>query len=291
MADSFTTAPLASPSCYRQWPATVSQVAHVADQLRRVTLTADEFRTFVPTGPDECCGLYLPPAGEPLVMPDVSGMNVHAGLQKLPQQQRPEIRWYTVRAHRSDQAEVDIDIVVHPEPGPGMMWLQNAQPGCQVGFRSGASGFPAYSKDRVAAAGRQRAAAGQRATAGPRVRRLVVADESAAPALCAIRDSLSEAHRATALFVIETSVRSALAPTPPDVHVLSQAASPGLATAQWLHQQYPTGQDLPSPWDFVWVAGESALATNFRRHVINFYDMAPVDVFFSGYWHRGQSAA
>lgn len=277
MADESVMAPLASPARYRQWVASVICVIDVAPHLRRVTLGAQEFQNYTPTGPDECCGLYLPPQGQSLVLPEVTGMNVHAGLQRIAQSARPVIRWYTLRHHRAECAEVDVDIVVHPEPGPGMIWLRDAEPGNSVGFRTGASGFPTYDTAKPAAA-------------PGRPRRLIVADETAAPALGAIKDSLEKHHRDAATLVIETSKPNALEPTEADVHIVTPGASPGLATAQWLHQVHPTGQNLPSPWDFVWLAGESALATNLRRHVMRFYDMAPIDVFFSGYWRRGVGA-
>lgn len=283
MDDDQITAPLASRSSDSQWPALVRRIEDVADGLARVTLGAEEFHTFEPTGLDECCGLFLPPAGMPLVVPPISGMNIHSGLQCVPAQQRPSLRWYTVSKHRPASGEVDVDIVQHDANSPGMLWLQRLRENntadalnC-VGFRTGASGFPAYSQGPSASAGQS----------GPR---LVVADETAAPAAAAIYAGISPSQRQQCTVVIETARPGALPPELDGCTVVSPAQSPGLATARYLHELHPTGENTTCPWVFAWVAGEAALATNFRRHLVDHYSMARKDVFFSGYWRRGQAA-
>ena len=52
-------------------------------------------------------------------MPADDRINVRSSLRAMPEDTRPDLRWYTVRAHRPEVAEIDVDFVVHGDAGPG----------------------------------------------------------------------------------------------------------------------------------------------------------------------------
>ena len=75
-------------------------------------------------------------------MPNADKVNVRTAVAQIPEAQRPEMRWYTVRALRPEAAEIDVDIVVHGDSGPGSAWALRAAPGDRVGFRASGSSLP-----------------------------------------------------------------------------------------------------------------------------------------------------
>ena len=89
-------------------------------------------------------------------------------IRKLPADQRPELRWYTIRSLRPDVREIDVGFVLHGDAGPGSRWAGAARPGDEVGFRAGKATYVPPDGDG---------------------RRLLAADETALPALAAILEA------------------------------------------------------------------------------------------------------
>ena len=125
---------------WEQFPMTVTAVRILTEPVRRITLHAPEFGQFTPSGPDEYFALLFPARpGQDLVMPNADKVNVRTAVAQIPEPQRPEMRWYTVRALRPEVGEIDVDIVVHGDSGPGSAWALRAAPGDRVGFRASGS--------------------------------------------------------------------------------------------------------------------------------------------------------
>jgi len=99
------------------WPTTVSAVVDPNPRIRRITLTADQFVHFAPSGPDECFGLMVP-----------TGDRLH-------------LRWYTVATHRPERGEIDVCFVLHDHAGPGVAWARGARLGDRVGYRASGSAY------------------------------------------------------------------------------------------------------------------------------------------------------
>ncbi|TQM79254.1 NADPH-dependent ferric siderophore reductase [Saccharothrix saharensis] len=242
---------------FDQFAMTVTAVADLAPHLRRVTFRAPEFAEFRVTGPDECFGLLMAPPGRPLTMPSADRVNVRTAIRALPAEDQPDLRWYTVRAHRPEPGEIDVDFVLHGDAGPGTRWATRAAVGQSVGFRAGNSGYRPPSTGTV----------------------LLVADETALPALCAI---------------LETGV-------PEGTRIFAEVPGEDFRVAvdapvTWLHRgdDAPGSHvlravtDLPSPApDYAWVCGESTLATSVRRHLVKERGVDRRSVMFSGYWKVG----
>jgi NADPH-dependent ferric siderophore reductase len=45
-----------------------------------------------------------------------------------------EWRNYTVRRHRPEAGEIDVDVVLHDQPGPASRWAAEAPLGSDVGY-------------------------------------------------------------------------------------------------------------------------------------------------------------
>lgn len=99
---------------------TVARVVAVRDlgtATRRLTIAADTLRTFERSGPDEYVGLLMPERGARLVMP-ADRPDPRAAVAAMPEGERPALRWYTIRAHRPEAGEIDVDVVRHGDSGP-----------------------------------------------------------------------------------------------------------------------------------------------------------------------------
>lgn len=246
-----------------QFEMTVAAVSELGGGMRRLTFSADELGSFRRVGADEYFGLLMPRAGATLTLPDATRENVRAAIADLPEGERPHLRWYTIRAHHALHRTIDVDVVTHGDSGPGSAWVCAAQVGDRVGFRSGGALFRGHEGD------------------GPMV---LVADETALPALAAIIDAHPEVvDRATIhVEVADRAVLAAYALGGADVHVHDRtdgvpgsAVLPALRGAELGHVAY------------AWLCGESGMVTEGRRLLVGEGGVDRRHVLFSGYWKLG----
>lgn len=242
---------------FDQFGMTVAAVTDLAPHLRRVTFRADEFADFRVTGPDECFALLMPQPGRALTMPDPDRINVRTAIRALPVEQQPDLRWYTVRAHRPELGEIDVDFVLHGDVGPGTRWANRAEVGRSVGFRAGNSGYRAPSGGTI----------------------LLAADEAALPALCSILASGVSGDVRVFAEVPDEGYRVDV--DAPVTWLYRGGDEPGSHMARAVREA-----SLPA-LDYAWVCGESALATGVRRHLVKERGVDRRSVTFSGYWKVG----
>ncbi|CAN7228626.1 siderophore-interacting protein [Knoellia sp. LjRoot47] len=247
-----------------QFEMTVAAVSDLGGGMRRITFVADELADFRRVGADEYFGLLMPRPGATLTMPEDGRENVRAAIADMPETERPDLRWYTIRAHHALNATIDVDVVTHGDSGPGSAWACAATAGDRVGFRSGGALFRGHECDTPV---------------------LLAADETAVPALAAILDAHPEVlDRATIhVEVSDPAVLAAYAFGGADVTVHlrtdggpGSALLPALAEAQLGHLGY------------AWVCGESGMVTEARRHLVRSAGVDRRKVLFSGYWKLGQ---
>ncbi|AUG29137.1 MULTISPECIES: siderophore-interacting protein [Microbacterium] len=113
---------------------TVRRVHPLSPHMVRVTLGGDGIADFVSTGVgDEYVRLFFPHGEDPtdvsLPVVDGDGWSTPEGEPEAP------MRTYTIRAVRPDEAEVDIDFVVHRD-GVAGPWAARARPGHVLGLNS-----------------------------------------------------------------------------------------------------------------------------------------------------------
>ncbi|MFD9733390.1 siderophore-interacting protein [Umezawaea sp. NPDC059074] len=243
---------------FEQFPMTVARVVALNDHLRRITFHAPEFARWRTSGADEYFGLLMPRGGE-LAFPVAERINVRAAIAKLPAATRPDLRWYTVRALRTEVAEIDVDFVLHADAhGPGSTWAAAAEPGAVAGFRACGSTY------REQPAGHAR---------------LLVGDETALPALSAILEAQPGARA-----IVEVPDESYLTPVPDGVEFVYRGSDEPGSRALEAVAALP-----PEDFDYAWACGESSLATSVRRHLVKERGLDRRKIMFSGYWKRGQA--
>lgn len=245
-------APSNTRAAFDQFVMTITAVAELSTHMRRITFHAPEFASFALTGPDEYFGPLMAPERE-LVMPADDRINVRSALRAMPENVRPDLRWYTVRAHRPDTAEIDVDFVVHGDAGPGTRWARHAEVGEKAGFRADGSAYRPVNGTI-----------------------LLAADETALPAVVAIIEAES---RPVHVFV---EVPDESYQVPIDAYwVFRGYDAPSSAVIEAIR-----AAELSSV-DYGWACGESGLATGTRRHLAKNRGADRKAIMFSGYWKVG----
>ncbi|MEO5662648.1 MAG: siderophore-interacting protein [Nocardioides sp.] len=230
-----------------------------------------------------------------------------------PTGERGHMRTYTIRDVRGSGVDTTIvvDIVLHlvgDELGPGSTWAADAAPGDRLVMLAPRAGFPFGGIEFTAPAGAEV---------------LMVADETAVPAVCTVLEQLPPT--ATGAVFMEV-------PTAAD---FQEVRGPEGVSVTWLaREDAPLGQRLhdevvahlgisgatvevapdevdPDLWEtpsysssgeaieaaravghefdglYAWIAGESKVVTGLRRHLVNELHIDRSQVAFMGYWRRG----
>lgn len=167
----------------------VLRTLRLSPSFLRVTFGGEELSAFADNGFDQRIKLILPlPDGGFTPLGD--GADWYQRWRALPSELRNPIRTYTVRAVRPRRCELDIDFVLHGDAGPASRWATHAAPGHRavvVGPNAACPG-PTGGQEWAPPAGATRL--------------LLAGDETAAPAIAAIAESLSGDVRATVLLEV-----------------------------------------------------------------------------------------
>ncbi|MFC9917710.1 siderophore-interacting protein [Agromyces binzhouensis] len=169
-------APASPRPAYRGFRANVARVRRLTPHFTRVTFAGEELAEFGTAGLDQRVKVVLPLGDSGFAhFPD--GEDWYSAWRELPAGQRNPFRTYTIRAVRPEDREVDVDFVAHGDTGPGSAWATHARPG-----------------DEIVLVGPDELSTGR--TVGIDWRPgavdtvLLAGDETAAPAICAILESL-----------------------------------------------------------------------------------------------------
>ncbi|MBC7290657.1 MAG: siderophore-interacting protein [Actinotalea sp.] len=224
---------------YRPYEATVQRVLPLSPHFVRVTFTGEDFGCLGTAGLDQRIKILFPPAGG---LPCDVGADDHETIlsgtwyqrwRALPDDERTPVRTYTIRSVRPDRRELDVDMVLHdPDPehpdGPAVAWLRRAA----VGDRVVVVGPDARSADPTA---------GLDWRPGTARHLLLVGDETAAPAICSIVESLGPGVTAQAFVEVPTGadILNVLVPGRSQVTWLARDA--GCVTARGAEAVAPRG--------------------------------------------------
>lgn len=172
---------------YRCFTVRVKRVDRLTPHFIRVTFHSDDLQYFGTDCLDQRIKVVLPLAETGLdTFP--KGGDWWDAWRALPNEQRNPFRTYTVRAVRPAEREVDVLFVSHGDSGPASSWVANATAGDEAIL----VGPNALSPD---------SASGIAWNPGASRRLLLAGDETAAPAILAILESLP--HDATGSVFIE----------------------------------------------------------------------------------------
>lgn len=309
---SFSTSTLVRPA-YRPYLARVSAVHRLTPHFVRVSLTGPDFDVFGTAGLDQRVKLILPrPDGtisdfgqaDTAVVDDGTWYERWRG---LPDDLRNPLRTYTVRRIDADARILDIDFVLHHDAGPAGAWAETASVGQEI--------IVVGPDERS-----EQSRIGLDWHPGTARRVLLAGDETAAPAIASILESLDDSWQVDALIEVPTdadrlpvaaSARARITWLTRDaaphgrtltdavrrwtaVHrdVLGRAAAPRVQTLADLDVDRDLLWDSPDDGDgefYAWIAGEAATVKGLRRHLVQERGVDRRRVAFMGYWRLGQS--
>ncbi|MET0725872.1 MAG: siderophore-interacting protein [Leifsonia sp.] len=288
---------------YRAFGASVAAVESLSEHFTRLTVRGDELADFGTAGLDQRVKIVLPLADSGF---DHFPRTVewYRDWRELPEERRNPFRTYTVRAVRPALREVDIDIVLHGETGPASRWAAHVRPG-----------------DPVLLVGPDERSPGR--TIGIDWRPgtvstvLLAGDETAAPAICAILESLPADARGCAIIEIPSASDALDVRAPAGVSVRWHPRGGGVphggalipAVRDWTVRHARSG-DIHEPlddidvdremlWDvpeglsidgelYAWIAGEASVIKTLRRFLVSEAGIDRRSVAFMGYWRAGR---
>jgi NADPH-dependent ferric siderophore reductase len=292
----------------------VVAVERLSPTFVRVELGSPELADFGVDGPrwDQRIKLVFPD-------PETGGITPTEGADESwfstwlerPAAERGHMRTYTIRDVRGsgEQTTFVVDIVLHLEGdlvGPGSTWASRATPGDRIVVLAPRRGYP-YG--------------GIEFTPAPGADLLLVGDETAVPAVCAVLEQLPDDARGAAFLEVPVAGDAQDVRTPAGVElvwlaregaalgvrlhdaVVSHLGIPGAqveVTADevdpdlWETPSYsssgeavPAGDEVGAGGTYAWIAGEAKVVTGLRRHLVNELGFDRSRVAFMGYWRRG----
>ncbi|MEM1377719.1 MAG: siderophore-interacting protein [Pseudomonadota bacterium] len=234
---------------------TVSAARFVTPNMIRVTFKGPELEGINPDCAGGHCKLIFPKDGQRRedFAADLEG---GVGLTR---------RTYTVRHHRPDLFEMDIDFVAHGDEGPASAWAHRAKPGSICGFAGPSQPkITEYFADWY----------------------LVAADMSALPVAAATLEAMPRDAKGIALLEVttEADIQEIDMPDGIEFHWLIQPDPHVRSSAQ---EDFIRGMDWPDGRVQTCIAGESVTIRTIRDYLQNDRALPPTDTYISGYWKIG----
>jgi NADPH-dependent ferric siderophore reductase len=245
--------------------AVVEDVERLTPQMVRVVLGGDDLRDFgAGEFTDHYVKLQLPPPGAPYQAPfDVEDVRA-----RLPREQWPRTRTYTVRAWDPERTRLTIDFVHHGDSGVAGPWAAAAAPGDVLQLQ-GPGG--AYAPDPEADW------------------HLLIGDASVLPAIAASLARIPAGVPVHVLVEVEGPEEELALPTPGDLRLT------------WVHRRGhagPTDELLldavaagafPEGAVHAFLHGEAAAVRAIRRHLLVDRAIPREALSVSGYWKRART--
>jgi NADPH-dependent ferric siderophore reductase len=292
---------------YRIFNAALARSEDVTPHLRRITFAGPEIAEMATWSPDQRIKIFFPTDdGRMPNMPDAEDW--YATYKSVPVAERVPMRTYTIRNLRADEAEVDVEFVLHGENGPASRWATHAQPGDKVQISA-----PNRRAEKIGGGFEWKPPADPRHV-------LLMADETAVPALAGILEELAArkspppcevfaevADRADALalpawsgLVVNWLIRHEHGdPRPGDLLVaaVDRAKLPAANVEQTAVELENIDIDRNVPWElakategafYAWIAGESEAIMSIRRLLIKERGIDRSLLNLMGYWRFGK---
>jgi len=294
---------------YRLFNASLIRKVPLSPSLCRLTFGGADVAAMKTVAPDQRIKIFFPDArGKPSALP-ITAQWLSIYKSEEPALRAP-MRTYTIRHMRADQAEVDVDFVLHGETGPASRWALHAQPGDKVqiaapnrAFAGDPGGYewkPPAQADRV----------------------LLIADETALPAVAGILEDLAGRHnppQTQALIEVpsrtdcialaswprlrlEWLARDAAGHPPAGqlivdaaqrattlVHEMADSGVPSTLTDIDIDSEILWEKAAPQSGAFYgWIAGESGAVMAIRRLLIKERGLDRRNLNLMGYWRLGR---
>jgi NADPH-dependent ferric siderophore reductase len=293
-------------SGYRAYNVRVTRIDRLTPNFIRVTFGSDELASLGWDGPDQRIKVVLPLAGR--TMADFpTGDDWYLTWRDLPEHDRHPFRTYTIRRADAGQRELVVDFVAHGDFGPASRWVGSASIGDEL---------MVLAPDATAGD-----AGGYEWKPGNAKRVLIAGDETAAPAICAIVESLPSDASGAVFLEVPTSADSLELAAPAGVAVTwlprnghdrkhgdLLRESVGRWADDWTAAttaveatpvEDPSTEEVlwevpTAPQDdglYAWLAGEASAITAIRRDLVSVRRFDRKRVAFMGYWRAGRAEA
>jgi NADPH-dependent ferric siderophore reductase len=244
---------------------TLAGRAPLTPRMVRLTFAGGDLVDFHDAGPDTFLYLLVPPAGcADLAIDRSFSWDTY---QDLPETTRPVGAYYTLRSHRPERAELDVDVFLHEPAGPASAWAVAAPIGAPLALWGPRRLYQPLPSDEHL---------------------VLVGDETAVPAIANILESLARGQRATARIEVQG---------PDDELPVGGVGDVDLA---WLHRgDRPARQstvllDAVRDLDlagqvYAWGGGESRAMARIRRHLHQERSVDPSCTAVTAYWRQGDA--
>lgn len=281
------------PWAYSAFPVEVRARRQLSPGFVRLTFGGDALEHFAPWGTDQRIKLVLPMEDGSvadfglLEDPTPHPSDWYTRWKALPEGERNVLRTYTPAAIRVEERELDVDFFLHDPAGPASQWAAEAEVGDRVVItgpdrRMGWTGY------------------GLHWAPGDATRFLLVADETAFPAVRAILRTLRGADRVDVVLecsdaandIVSEEVR-ALAAGEVVVVPRGDGGPDGdgdvtgaeRAVAEWAERSGVDARE--DPGFYAWIAGEAGTTARIRRYLTADVGVSKERVSFLGYWKVG----
>lgn len=243
----------------------VLRTAQLSPGMRRVTLGGAELAGFQDgySGPN--VKVFVP--REDQDRPALPQLDSGTGRYVWPElPQRPTMRTYTVRRYDAERGELDIDFVLHGDSGVAATWARDARAGDHLGVMG----------------------PGGKTCRRPAGWYLLAGDETALPAVSSLVEALPDTAQGQVFLEIADESEQQPVDCPPGITwtwLRRDGAAPGHCRAL---PDAVRAVDIPAGADVsAWVAGESGLVRDMRRHLRGDRGLGADSVLAIGYWKRG----
>ncbi|MGW6421726.1 siderophore-interacting protein [Nocardia sp. NPDC055053] len=253
----------------------VRRVVRLTPRMVRITLTCADPAALADAGPDQYTKLFfpLPGQGRPAVPPPIDDavggvMSWYQRYLAMPDEIRPPMRTYTIRAQRPALGELDIDFALHPDhAGPASDWASTAAPGDEIGLLCPPRALYSPQPDPAW--------------------QLLVGDETAIPAIGAIVEHLGAGVTVRVFIEVAGPRDEQRFDTRADVRI------------EWVHRgdrahgeavvETVCAAELPEGAPYAWISGEANLVKLTRRNLIRDRGIDKRAITFTGYWREGRT--
>ncbi|NLU73388.1 siderophore-interacting protein [Streptomyces sp. HNM0575] len=239
----------------------VRRVHRVTPRMARITFASEDLTRFLSNGTDQHVAMYFYEPWVVLPRPFTT-----EAARELLSRARPRLRRYTIRSHRPEMGEVDMDFVLHGGDQLASGWAEKAAPDDEA-IWFGPS--PAYPLDQE-----------QDWT-------VLIGDETALPAIAVMLEQLPGNHPVQALIEVADADEELPLTTGIDARVT------------WLHRgrrphgrlllEHATRLKLPGGSGRVWGAAERSVVRELRRHFVRDRGLDRAATHLTAYWTKGET--
>lgn len=247
----------------------VARTQDLGPGLRRITFTGPAVAHLPYAGPDQRVKLLF--SADPAKLPETEGpysIKKFMALWATASLRGLLMRTYTVRYHRPEAAEIDIDFALHGPKGPASRFVLEAEPGDALAIYGPTSEYSAPPEAAWC---------------------LLAGDETALPAISAIVESLPSSARGEVIIELADSADAHPFDAPEGMKITWLDRKGGAANVSLQLRNAVAAVNIPAGNRWIWLAGEASVVTSIRRHFVNERGVPKADVTFTGYWKYGKA--